>query len=140
MHLQDEVSKGRQQEGAATSAMKELQNFSGLITCINIYVTYHYTQFNLIGQLNDKNLSQVLNKTCDARSRWYHIGLALGIPAGTLDAVRETQQGDCDKCYTEMLKVWLRGVDPQPTWSALSDALKSTSVGYGHLAEQLPLG
>ena len=90
-----------------------------------------------IGQLNDKDLSQVLVKTWDTRSKWYHIGLFLGIPAGTLDAVRETQRGDCDKCYTEMLKVWLRGVYPQPTWSALSDALKSPSVGCGKLAQQL---
>ena len=39
-----------------------------------------------------------------------------------------------DECYTEMLKVWLRRVHPQPTWSALSDALKSPSVGCGDLA------
>ena len=137
VHLQDEVSKDRQQEGATTSAMKELQSFSGLITCSNINVTYHYTQFHIIGQLNDKDLSLVLNKTWDARSRWYHIGLALGIPTGTLDAVKKRCRDDPDECYTEMLKVWLRGVDPLPTWSALSKVLKSPSVGCGDLAEQL---
>ena len=40
VHLQDKVSKGHSQHvGATTSAMKELLNFSGLITCSNIVVT-----------------------------------------------------------------------------------------------------
>ena len=100
-------------------------------------MSHNNTESHSIGQLNDKDLLLVLDKTWDARSRWYHIGLALGIPAGTLDAEKKTHQSDCDDCYTSVLKIWLRGVDPQPTWSALSDALKSTSVGCGHLAEQL---
>ena len=82
-----------------------------------------------------EDLQRVRTAIWDARAKWYDIGLALCLSADTLDAVRETQRGDCAKCYTEMLADWLRGVNPLPTWDTLSKAL--TLSGYGHLAEQL---
>ena len=36
-----------------------------------------------------------------------------------------------------MLMLWLRGVNPPPTWSAMVDALKIPAVGLGDLAEEV---
>ena len=101
------------------------------------YRIYLISTYDIIGKLSIDDLQKVQDSTWDVRAKWFNIGLALGISAGTLDAVKKTHQSDCDDCYTSVMKIWLRGVDPHPTWAALSDALKSTSVGCGHLAEQL---
>ena len=76
------------------------------------------------------------NFTWDARSKWYNVGLALGISADTLDAIRRNHQGICEDCYTTVLREWLR---EEPTLSSLAEALRSPSVNMGHLAEQLTL-
>ena len=55
---------------------------------------------------------------------------------GTLDAVKINHREDCDECYTEVLKRWLRN-DLSPTWRALADALRAPSVKMSHIAEQL---
>ena len=97
---------------------------------------FDWSPFDSLGKLSIDDLQRVRTVTWDARAKWFDIGLALSIPAGTLDAV-SVDKHDCGKCYTEMLTNWLKGVDPQPSWSALSDALKSTSVGCGDLAKQI---
>ena len=74
----------------------------------------------------------------DARAKWYSIGLGLGLSADTLDAIAKAHQQQPEECVIDTIKQWLRNDDPQPTWEALSDALRSPVVGYAHLAEKLP--
>ena len=93
--------------------------------------------FRPSGMLSINDLHKVKEATLEARAKWYDCGLALGLTAGTLDAIRKTCHGDCDDCYTEFLKEWLKTAYPPPTWNALSIALKSPSVGYRELAEKL---
>ena len=69
--------------------------------------------------------------------KWYDCGLALGVLPHTLDAIKVNQRDDCDDCYRETLKEWLKGANPLPTWSALCKALKSPAVRYEALAEKL---
>ena len=87
--------------------------------------------------LSVDDLQQVQETTWDARAKWYNCGLALGLPAGTLNAFKETHRGDCDNCYRETLIEWLKGANPQPSWSALCKALKSPTVGHEELAESM---
>ena len=89
--------------------------------------------------LSSEELITVLNLTWDARSKWYNIGLKLGISVDTLDAVKIYHREDCDECYTEVLKRWLRN-DLSPTWSALADALRPPIVGMSHIADLLKKG
>jgi hypothetical protein len=88
--------------------------------------------------LTTTDLSIIQNATWDARSKWCNIGLGLGIPVATLEAICSSNQGDCERCYTKMLTEWLRRASPKPTWTALAEALRSRSVSMEHLAEQLP--
>ena len=99
---------------------------------VNVFVNFVPTD-----KLSSGDLHTVLNLTWDARSKWYNIGLNVGIPVGTLKAVNKTHRGDCDECYTAMLDEWLRN-HPSPTWRALEDALRAPSVKMNHIAEQLP--
>ena len=92
----------------------------------------------MTGDLDTNDLHRVQSMTWEARSQWFNVGLGLGLSVNTLEAVRRTNQGDCDVCYTKTLVEWLRWNDPRPTWSTLAEALKSPTVDLGHLAEKLP--
>ena len=83
---------------------------------------------NSTEQLSIGNLRDVLNHVYDARSKWREIGVQLRINAGTLEAIKKDHQGDCYECLEKLLRVWLRGNDPSPSWKALADALKAPPV------------
>ena len=72
----------------------------------------------------------------DIRAKWYHIGVELGLPVGTLDAIR-TQFTDLTDCVTEMCSKWLKGTHPSPTWDDLIKAVESPFVGEKSLAQKL---
>ena len=84
------------------------------------------------------DLGDVLESVWEARSKWYNIGLKLGVSVGTLDSISKAANQNPDDCLTAMIKDWLRNGKPKPTWAAVAKALKSPMVGYAQLAEQLP--
>lgn len=88
--------------------------------------------------LTTADMSIVLNATWDARSKWYNVGLGLGISVASLEAMCSSNQENCERCYTKMLTEWLTRASPKPTWTALAEALRFPSVSMEHLAEQLP--
>ena len=88
--------------------------------------------------LTEDDLVLVQNAVWKGRAKWYNIGLQLGLIAGTLDAIRQTNNNDAGDCLTTVLKEWLRRSELQPSWSRLAVSLRALSVGLGYLAEQLP--
>ena len=68
--------------------------------------------------------------------KWYSLGVQLQIPVGTLKRI-ELENRQITKCLLEMLTVWLQRTNPSPTWNILIEALESSPVGEGHLAQQL---
>lgn len=72
-----------------------------------------------------------------ARSKWKNIGLELQIDVGTLDAIERSNQGIVEDCFRDMLKTWLRMAWPKPTIEALAKALRSPTVGFVQLAEEI---
>ena len=85
------------------------------------------------------DLAKVQNETWEARTRWYNLGLQLGVPVDTLDAIQYNHPTNCDQCFTDMIKEWLRAFDLQQTWEALAKALESPQVGQSNLAKQIRL-
>lgn len=83
------------------------------------------------------DLASVRRAAWEGRAKWYDIGLELGLTAGTLDAIQQTNQYNTDICFRATLKEWLSRADLQPSWSSLADALKAPPVGLGHLAKCL---
>ena len=79
------------------------------------------------------NLATVRKLVYPARTKWYDIGLELQLSADTLDAI-ECNRGNVGDHLRDMLKHWLKRVDPTPTSKTLVDALKSDPVGESRLA------
>ena len=86
-------------------------------------------------RLTIDDLAAVHSKAWRARSKWYNIGLQLGLTADDLDCIRMDYH-DTDSCFTEMLKQWLRQ-SIEKTWDRLIKALRSETVNYGALADSI---
>lgn len=89
--------------------------------------------------LGISNLKDVSAVVWEARSKWYNIGVNLSISPDTLDTIQSDNHHVSENCFMAVLKVWLRRVQPRPTWDELAEALRSPTVGYGHLADEMPL-
>ena len=88
--------------------------------------------------LTESDLASVQEAVWEGRAKWYNIGLQLGLSPGTLDAIKLGNQSNPDDCFTETLKLWLRGSWNRPSWSGLARSLRAPTVGLVELAEQLP--
>ena len=55
-------------------------------------------------------------------SEWKNLGLFLKINIGTLNTI-ECDHKKANDCLHEMLYIWLKQVDPPPSWQALADAV-----------------
>ena len=75
----------------------------------------------------------------EASTKWYVIGLGLGVNKDTLDAIQsDTGDSSHAACLRAMITSWLMQPDLRPTRSELERVLRSPEVGLAHLAEQLP--
>ena len=76
-------------------------------------------------------LKELLSKVS---ADWEDIGLALDLKQGQLRAIKSDHH-ESNKCFREMLKLWLNQVEPPPTWSAIIEAIDT--LQYKSLAEEL---
>ena len=70
------------------------------------------------------NTRELLDLLWDHRAKWNLLGIQLGINDSTLEAIGMDQQ-KAENALVEVIKEWLRQVDPRPTRSALTMALRS---------------
>ena len=72
-------------------------------------------------------------------SRWFELGLALGLIAPLLEDIRKTHKDDVSECRRGMLGAWLSQRDHAhiPSWKTLCDALRSPVVGNNGLANRI---
>ena len=87
------------------------------------------------GQLSPDDLALVYEEVMSARSKWYIIGLELGLKVDGLEIIEVNNLYSNKSCLMECLQVWLRGSRPPPTWSAMVTALRSPTVGFEDLAD-----
>ena len=71
--------------------------------------------------LNHRNCLRFL---LPVAKHWHNIGILLGISYISLEQIEADYPGSCKDCVREMIKVWLKQVDPRPTWKDLADAVK----------------
>lgn len=83
------------------------------------------------------DLASIQTALWEGRSKWYDIGLQLGLTPGTLDAIQRTNHHVADDCFRETLKEWLSSPNLKPSLNRLADALKARPVGLEQLAEEL---
>ena len=106
---------------------------------INIVESYLCYKIVYIGHLTVADLRVVRSAVWEARKEWKNIGIELDLIVTDLDVIKDSNSGNVVDCLTEMLSLWLKKVDPLPTWSTLVRALKQPAVGFEQLAEDLEL-
>ena len=57
-------------------------------------------------------------------TKWYSLGLLLGIDDTELDVIEENNSKDIDACKRKMFRAWLR-ITPSPSYQLLVEALKA---------------
>lgn len=72
----------------------------------------------------------------DAKAKWEVIGIALGIGRNDIDIIRK-HSTNVNDYFREILEVWLKRIDPPPSWESLVRALRSPMVGHTKLAESI---
>ena len=83
------------------------------------------------------DLRAVRKAVWDARGAWKDIGIELDLKVTDLDVISGTNHGNVNKCFSEMLTLWLKRVNPPPKWSAMVEALNEPAVGFEDLAEKV---
>ena len=78
--------------------------------------------------MKPQNLNDVWDRVYPARSRYYNIGLNLGIDAATLDAIKLNERDQSDRGLLKVIEHWLRN-SLRPSWKALAESLRAPSVG-----------
>jgi hypothetical protein len=68
-------------------------------------------------------------------SKWENIGIMLEIESHRLESIKTAEHHNTQNCLREMLKIWLKKINPPPSWSAITDALEY--VGDEQLAHDL---
>ena len=57
-------------------------------------------------------------------TKWYNLGLQLGIEDTELDVIEENNPKDIDACKRKMFKAWLR-ITPSPSYNLVVEALQT---------------
>ena len=78
------------------------------------------------------DLGLLLEELLDIHVRWYNLGLQLNLKPGTLETIR-AQFSDFRDQLREMLNTWLC-TSNNTSWKALTNALKSPTMGESQLA------
>lgn len=103
------------------------------IMCKRGQVSHTLYTVHFIGTLD---LRTCLNIMHPARSKWFHIGIQLGIESSTLRAIEHKwPKDDGENCLLEVLDEWLK--QHRGSWETLIAALRAESVGEAKLADNL---
>ena len=71
---------------------------------------------------NLKEIQKILNDGHFSSSKWYDLGLSLGLLDPKLKTIKEDYPRDSDGCLRECLSSWLQ-TDDKATWTKLVGAL-----------------
>ena len=77
-------------------------------------------------------LKELYNKVA---SKWENIGILLDIDDGPLSKIKADNRGDSGDCLREMFRIWLKKVDPPPSWNDIVEALEC--LGEEKLSQEL---
>ena len=100
---------------------------------------YNYTMYICYICPTDSLFPEALS-TCDILryvhsvvSEWFQLGLELGVPANTLEAIEYDHHGNVETCRRKMVQEWLK--QPCSSWCSLIEALKT--VGLERVSDEI---
>lgn len=73
-------------------------------------------------------LPKCLKLLLPVAKHWHNIGIFLEVSETTLEQI-EADYDHCSDCVREMIKQWLKQVNPRPTWNALAGAVQAFDSG-----------
>ena len=85
-------------------------------------------------RLTKNDIKTVRKEVLPAAAKYYDLGIELGLDPDYLNTL--TSKSD-EENLRELLVRWLSGVDPEPTWKALCDALRNPAIKHELLAEEI---
>ena len=85
--------------------------------------------------LDKPELRTVLRELIKVDSKWENIGIFLEVDPHRLESIKIAEHHNTQNCLREMLKIWLKKINPPPSWSAITDALEC--LGEEQLARDL---
>ena len=80
-------------------------------------------------------LRDLMRELWSTAAEWENIGINLEIPDGNLIQIKADHPNDSSNCMREMLRVYLRQVNPPPSWEAVAETLDF--LGHSDLAENI---
>ena len=101
-----------------------------------VHVSVKLVRQSLLIYLGKPELRLLLKELyTKAAAKWEDIGIMLGIDPNALDNLKTTENCTAPSRLREMLKVWLKKINPPPSWSAIAEALEV--LGDEELASHL---
>ena len=80
----------------------------------------------------------MLTEILDAKTKAHYLGLQLGLPAAKVDGICEQYDNlHLQDRLSQVIKEYLKKVDPHPTWKAVAVALRNPTVDLPYLAERI---
>ena len=97
-------------------------------------------QLTEIQELNE--VLELLKKCGFSETRWFDLGLALGLSKTTLETIKADHPQNTHQCLIECLSKWLKRADDVDskggaTWDSLSTALRLRSMDEIAVADKL---
>ena len=80
-------------------------------------------------------LREIFMQLFPVAAKWENIGIFVGIKPDKLDNIKKENSSSQPDCLREMLKIWVKQIDPPPTWSTMADALQR--IGEDGIARNL---
>ncbi len=78
----------------------------------------------------------VQNKLWTVRSKWFNLGIELGLYLDDLEVIRRDHRY-IDEQFPRMIRTWLERREPKPTWQAIIAALQECTVDEEGVADDL---
>ena len=72
-------------------------------------------------------------------TQWEDVSSYLGVDTATVERIGKERSGDMKACFREMLKAWLRGINPPPTKAKILEVLRELDFNEeaGRLEQRL---
>ena len=85
-------------------------------------------------RLTKNDIKIVRKEVFPAASKYHDLGIELGLDPDYLNTL--TSKSD-EENLRELLVRWLSGVDPEPTWEAMCEALRNPAIKHELLADEI---
>lgn len=70
-------------------------------------------------------LKELMRELKGKAADWEDIGVELEIDGGDLKQIKTDNPNDSKSCLRELFSKWLLKVNPEPSWTAIVDAVKN---------------